>query len=617
LGRDAEGCSPDSQISLGPLPKKPPSTCRPQPVSDVTGLKPLQRPPPRSRATPRKPAMAEAAFFTNYVCVDPKGQQPPSPSINQQTKTSGHSRSSSVKHKTLVKKSHQASKSSVSKHVIYTDLQSSGSSLSSNITTTTSTQSTSKDQLHDHMYLSSSSTPLPDYKHTANQSTKNRAQAQARAQANRTSSSTGSSRSKHANSIADSHAAAAARGDAAGRSSSISSNTASSGLTQVTSSEAPPLDVALGNPFARKNGRRYLRDTTLPYPLPCDLSEIHRQTLRTMLLCQVFNGPICSPAFDSKPPKRVLEVGCGTGFWSVMCHRHFSQRGFSSISFTGIDIAPLAPRMESDDDMNWRFIQHDLRKTPLPLRDNEFNLIMVKDMSLIMPTGAMQQALMDEYLRVLKPGGTLEIWDGDHPIRMLLPHSSLSSKESPDDSEDEDQAHTNAMGTYTLSPQTPLATAQNQYLADYNTWIAKSLELRKLTPMPCTTMRAMLLQESEDLAEIDQRRLAIPLGEVRWEREGVGGAVTQGANAKGKSKEIDGKFLTAGQAALRRTALLTVVQMIESLEPMLKEVSGKGQDEWDRWQGNMMNDLLKNNGTSWGECLEVGAWWARKKKPSG
>jgi hypothetical protein len=38
-----------------------------------------------------------------------------------------------------------------------------------------------------------------------------------------------------------------------------------------------------------------------------------------------------------------------------------------------------------------------------------------------MPTGAMQQALMDEYLRVLKPGGTLEIWDGDHPIRMLLP----------------------------------------------------------------------------------------------------------------------------------------------------------------------------------------------------
>jgi SAM-dependent methyltransferase len=561
--------------------------------------------------------MAEAAFFNSYVCVDPKRPKPPSSSTHQ--KNTRHSTLQSVKRRASVKKSHQVSKSSFSKHSISTDLQSSSaSSLNSNITpslTTTSSAPSHEKEPHDRMFLPSS-TPLPDYKHTANQSTKTRAQAQARAQANRASSSTGSSRSKHANSIAESYAAAAARGDVAGRSSSISSTTASSGLTQVTSSDLPPPEVPLGKPFARRNGRRYLRDTTLPYPLPCDLTEIHRQTLRTMLLCQVFNGPICSPAFDRKPPKRVLEVGCGTGFWSVMCHRHFSQRGFSSIAFTGIDIAPLAPRMESDDDMNWRFIQHDLRRTPLPLRDDEFNLIMIKDMSLMMPTGTMWQALMDEYLRVLKPGGTLEIWDGDHSIRMLLPHSPPATRESPDESEDEEQVHINAMGTYTLTPQTPLATPQNQYLVDYNTWIAKSLELRKLTPMPCTTMRAMLLQESEVLVEIDQRRLAIPLGEVRWEREGVGGTVTQGANLKGKSKESDRKMLTAGQAALRRTALLTVVQMIESLEPMLKEASGKGQDEWDRWQGNMMNDLLKNNGTSWGECLEVGAWWARKKKPS-
>jgi len=47
---------------------------------------------------------------------------------------------------------------------------------------------------------------------------------------------------------------------------------------------------------------------------------------------------------------------------------------------------------------------------------------------------------------------------------------------------------------------------------------------------------------------------------------------------------------------------------------VLREVSGKSQDEWDGWLGKMMNDLVKDNGTSWGECLEVGAWWARKKK---
>jgi hypothetical protein len=244
---------------------------------------------------------------------------------------------------------------------------------------------------------------------------------------------------------------------------------------------------------------------------------------------------------------------------------------------------------------------------------------MIKDLSMVTPTTGMQQELMDEYLRILKPGGTLEIWDGDHSLRMLLPHTPPSAK-NEDDSDDEEQVHTNAMGTYTLTSQTPLAAPQNQYLNDYNSWISKALETRKLTAVPCTTMRPMLLQESELLTEIDSRRLAIPLGEVRWEREGVGGAVIQGNNghvisSKGKAKEFDRRTLTAGQAALRRTALMTVIGMIESLEPLLREASGKGQDEWDRWQGNMMSDLLKNGGTSWGECLEVGAWWARKKKP--
>lgn len=463
------------------------------------------------------------------------------------------------------------------------------------------------------------STPLPDYRHSANQTTKGRAQAQARK--NSTTSGSSAER-KNAINAAESRAAAnaVAKGETPGRSSSISSHTGSSGLTMVTSSDPPPTDALLKQPFARRNGRRYLRDTTLPYPLPCDLSELHRQTLRTMLLCQVFNGPICSPAFRNKPPKRVLEVGCGTGFWSVMCHKHFSRQGFPSVSFTGVDIAPLSPQPEAEDDMNWRFVQHDLRRTPLPFREDEFNLIMIKDLSLVTPTTGMQQILMDEYLRILKPGGTIEIWDGDHSLRMLLPHNPPPIREESDDIKDKEQLHTNAMGTYTLTPETPLAPPQNQYLLEFNSWITKALEPRKLSPMPCTAIRPMLHQEFEHLEEIESRRLAIPLGEVRWEREGVGGTMTPSANgqsssSKGKAKEPERKLLTAGQAALRRTALTTVVQMIESLEPLLREASGKGQDEWDRWQGSMMTDLLQNNGTSWGECLEVGAWWARKTAP--
>ncbi|KAK2630364.1 hypothetical protein QTJ16_001184 [Diplocarpon rosae] len=464
------------------------------------------------------------------------------------------------------------------------------------------------------------STPLLDYKHPANQTNKARAAAQA-AKANRTSSSTSGSSAERRHAF-QSAEARNVRGEPLRRSDSRSSNANSSGLITVTSSDPVSNDEGLLQPFTLRNGRRCLRDTSLPYPLPFDLGETQRQTLRTMLLCQVFNGPVCSPTFQVKPPKRVLEVGCGTGFWSVMCHRHFAQRGFSSISFTGIDIAPLAPGMDSIDDMNWRFVQHDLRQPVLPFRDEEFNLIMIKDLSMVTPITGMQQTLMDEYLRILKPGGSLEIWDGDHSLRMLLPHVPPSMRNDDDDSEDEEQMHTNAMGTYKLTRQTPLAAPQNPFLNDFNSWICKALEARNLSPMPSTSILPMLLQESEVLTEIDCRRLAIPLGEVRWEREGVGGVVSRGSaendiSFKGKARELGRKTLTAGQLALRRTALMTVVQMIESLEPLLREASGKGQDEWDRWHGNMMIDLLNQNGTSWGECLEVGAWWARKKRLPG
>ncbi|ATZ52295.1 hypothetical protein BCIN_08g00520 [Botrytis cinerea B05.10] len=480
------------------------------------------------------------------------------------------------------------------------------------------------------------STPLLDYKHSANQSNKARAASEAKAKRKSSSTSGHSSHSiKNASGVeryaSTNSAVHQQRGasDSVGRSSSISSTTGSSSISKINSLErdrdrdrdpfgSSSPEALMAQPFTKRNGRRYLRDPTLAYPLPCDLPEIHRQTLRTMLLCQVFNGPTCSSAFNNRPPKRVLEIACGTGFWSVMCHKHFSHKGHSSIQFTGIDIAPLAPRMDADDDMNWRFVQHDLRKTPLPFRDEEFSLIMVKDLSMAQSTKDNPQSLMDEYLRILKPGGTLEIWDGDHTIRMLLSHTPPAAKDKDNSAQALKQIHTNAMGAYTITPQTPLAEPQNQYLIDYNTWIAKALDARDLPTMPCTSMRAVLLQEAAVLEKIESRRLAIPLGEVRWEREGVGGSTTSlnGLHeSKGKSKELDRKHLTPGQAALRRTALMSIIQMIESLEPLLKEASGKSMDEWDRWCGNLMTDLLKNNGTSWGECLEVGAWWAKKKDP--
>lgn len=405
-------------------------------------------------------------------------------------------------------------------------------------------------------------------------------------------------------------------------------------------------------PFVLRNGRTYLSDPSLSYPFPVDLAELHRQSLRTLLLLQLFGGPVCSPAVANKPPTRVLELGCGTGFWSSMCHEHYAREGHRDIAFFGMDIAPIGQASSaggksrssyasstshgttsSADDksaygsssnsnsnnknnMNWTFVQHDLRRVPWPFADEDFDLIMVKDMSLAIRTD-LYQMVIDECIRVLLPGGTLEMWDSDHILRMLRPHVPETSSMTAGV---EDYEAALSAGAYVITPNTPLSAPLNTYLAEYNAWLSKALEVRALQSVPCTIAGAMFLQEAEDLTGMGGLRLAIPLSELKWEREGVGGVVSKDGKVyvetKGKGRDADPsrKSITQAQSALRRTALLTVVQMIQNLEPILREVSGKSQDEWDGWSGKMMHELMKENGTSWGECLEIGAWWAHKKE---
>jgi SAM-dependent methyltransferase len=437
-----------------------------------------------------------------------------------------------------------------------------------------------------------------------------------------------------------------------------STHTSVSRSTMMSSEHQSGSDASSASslrPFLVRNGRTYLSDPSIPYPLPVDLHELNRQSLRTLLLFQLFGGPVCSPAFATKPPTRVLEVGCGSGFWSMMCHRYYARHGHSSISFTGIDVAPIpigsdlassssgSSRNSAQDignrastlstastivgdgrpdkDMKWRFVQHDLRRMPFPFPDGDFDLVMVKDMSLASPTNK-QQELMDEYIRLLRPGGTLEIWESDHAIRMLRPHvpEPPPSAAAGGEDDDDEQEMAASIGAYVITRNTPLSTPVNHFLVEYNGWLRQALEARNLNPMPCTEVGSLLAQEAESLGGLGSRRLAVPLSEVRWEREGVGGVVTSDSSGAGKGKEADSgkasprRNLTAGQAALRRTALLTVAQMVQGLEGPLREASGKSLDEWDSWLGKMMSDLIRDGGASWGECLEVGAWWARKRK---
>lgn len=400
-----------------------------------------------------------------------------------------------------------------------------------------------------------------------------------------------------------------------------SSSTAPERLrTTSSASSSAPRDasgdhtLSPSSPFVLRHGRRFLRDLTSPYPLPVDLTELHRQTLRTLMFLRIHGAPFCSPVIEETVPKKVLEVACGSALWSSICHDYFKKQGHSDVSFTSMDIAPLATDHKLHG-LNWRFVQHDLRNQPWPFNDGEFDFVFVKDAGLCVPEAAFGDEPMNEPMRLLKPGGVLEVWESDHLFRTLLPHPPIPAGTSEDLIE---QAEVS--GTYIMSPSTAFATPQNKYLADYNTWAQKAFEKRHLTLVPCALTGWAFSNDPDFIGEVGSRRIAVPFGNVRWEQEPAGGAgVRAKGHIRGQSVATGGKqpsseprVLTPDQAAVRHTALTTIIHFIEGLEPILKAESGKRQDEWDRWWAGMTHDLLEQNGTFNGECLELGAWWGRK-----
>jgi SAM-dependent methyltransferase len=391
--------------------------------------------------------------------------------------------------------------------------------------------------------------------------------------------------------------------------------TSISSASTGSSTQPPPQPQALQDsipdllrdPYELRHGRRYLRD--LAYPLPVDLPEIQRQNLRTLLGCAVFGRAVCAPKATKQVPQRVLEVGCGSAYWSARCHEYFTSLGHHNVSFTGLDVAPLAPDLKKQG-VNWTFVQHDMRRNPWPFEDETFDFIMLKDLSLVVPLGSAYQHFLDECIRLLQVGGTMEIWESDHVLRSLLPHPVPP----PNVKQRTDHDMAVSTGTFLIGPGTPFAPAQNKYLTHANTWISEALDRRKLPPMPCARVANVLYQEPESLSEVGIRRVAIPLGELRWERDrckqGGGNEASPNGTGKGKNRE---RNMSPDQVALRQTALLSVVQMIESLEPLLKDVSGKNSEEWGHWWASMMADLMDpSRGAISGECLEMGAWWATK-----
>lgn len=141
-----------------------------------------------------------------------------------------------------------------------------------------------------------------------------------------------------------------------------------------------------------------------PYVLTQDNDEQDRMVAQHYLLRTAFGSDFSSPI---KPLLQkgivVLDVGCGPGTWTMEM-----STAFPKSTFIGIDQSAFYPRDIKPRNCHFRscgsLVQHQL---PLPFPDNSIDYIYQRDINWGL-TGQTWQPLLQEYQRILKPGGWIE-----------------------------------------------------------------------------------------------------------------------------------------------------------------------------------------------------------------
>lgn len=356
--------------------------------------------------------------------------------------------------------------------------------------------------------------------------------------------------------------------------------------TSTSSGHDKELEEEQKKPLVIREGRPYLSgsDDRFIYPLPVDLTETNRYIMLDLLTSAVFETPFVSPELLQNPPRRVLEVGCDSGYWSAVCHQYFQSRGHQ-VSFIGIDIKPPAVTdgWHRGMGMDWEFIQWDLREPGWPVQDGSIDLVMAKNLVLIFDETGYSHAI-SEYVRVLRPGGYLEVAEHDFAVRSVTPRAQIEEN-----------------GLYQVGKTVSLGPCVNPYVAEYNIWLKSAFEALGLTQIPSalsvSLLAGCLVKDADRLERVVNKRWAVPFAPLKWEREGERRRV-----------------LTGAQAAIRQAALGSFISMVEALEPVLRRSHQKNDDEWQEWLERAKRDWVLGDGLSLGECLEFGALSLRKRE---
>ncbi|KIY71996.1 hypothetical protein CYLTODRAFT_79909 [Cylindrobasidium torrendii FP15055 ss-10] len=146
----------------------------------------------------------------------------------------------------------------------------------------------------------------------------------------------------------------------------------------------------------------------VPYPRAYDRDVLDLDIWETAL-CQQICDSVTWHVFDI-PPRKVLDIGCGTGQWILDCARLWKDT-----HFVGLDVVPLHPDLfqVGSNDLAQRvtWTQGNFLEV-LPFPNEEFDFVHIKRIALGVPEDKWDH-LFEEIIRVLKPGGSFEMIEED------------------------------------------------------------------------------------------------------------------------------------------------------------------------------------------------------------
>lgn len=148
------------------------------------------------------------------------------------------------------------------------------------------------------------------------------------------------------------------------------------------------------------------------YGLPCDQSEYQRLAFQHHTFKTALGGLYMAPLTQ---PRRILDLGCGPGFWAAdMC------RLFPKATVVGLDTNPTQQPFRP---FNYHFV-HGSLLNPLPFANSSFDYVHQRFLFGAIPSHLWPQVMV-EIARVTAPGGWVELLEGLPGIENLGPASSI------------------------------------------------------------------------------------------------------------------------------------------------------------------------------------------------